>query len=446
MTGPSNKAAQAVHLLAAISRLGLKAFSAKNRQALTFLILNDTLQVIHFNRSSLWNMQEKKPELLGFSGESAPNKSSKLVKNLASLIAKLEDPKQSQIFPHSVLEEIFGSKADFTNSIVWLPILSGNKLKLGLLLERWDGPKWQYDEIEILSFLMQNYGAAWDKFDQTRFSFDFIKKKKAALIFSGALLLALFVIRVPLRIVAPCEVVPEDPIMITAPLEGIIEEVKVDPGQMVKAGDTLFEYDKKVALEDVKLAQKQVYIIQAEIDRTIALARENKEKLSDLAVLQLRLKKEHNQLDLARYKAGQLTVTSPIDGVIVLEDPDEWRGNPVQIGEKVMMVSDPKQSKVRIWIPENDTIEFDPDSEVKVILNALPGKTFTAKLDYISAYVTMSDKNIPSFVAEANWVKTDDKNIKLGLKGTAILYGENVTLAYWLIRKPWSYIRRSTGI
>ncbi len=45
--------------------------------------------------------------------------------------------------------------------------------------------------------------------------------------------------RVPLRVVAPCEIVPEDPYLVTAPLNGVISEVVVDSGADVAKGDLL---------------------------------------------------------------------------------------------------------------------------------------------------------------------------------------------------------------
>lgn len=57
----------------------------------------------------------------------------------------------------------------------------------------------------------------------------------------------------------------------------------------------------------------------------------------------------------------------------------------------------------------------------------------------------MSDQQVPSFIAEAEW-KTSDANERPGLEGTAILYGEKVSLFYYLIRKPWILARHLLGL
>ena len=48
---------------------------------------------------------------------------------------------------------------------------------------------------------------------------------------------------VSLRVVAPCEIVPEEPKMIAAPLEGVIRQVWVQPGDDVKKDDLLFSVE-----------------------------------------------------------------------------------------------------------------------------------------------------------------------------------------------------------
>lgn len=450
MTISGDKSVQAVHLLAAISRLGLKAYRTKDVQSLIFLILNDTHQVIRYNRAALWEFAEDEtPTLLGISGAESVNKRSSIIKQWQTIVKDIPNPEVGQTFSSDTLkiEKTQEENPELLlphSSIAWLPIFANGKLVLGLWLERWYGQVWEDDEIEILNFLMQNYGAAWEKFRRSRF---FLDPKKYTFYAAAAIasLLSLFVIHMPLRVVGPCEVIPDKPFIITAPLEGIIESIVVQPGQNIKKDEVLFLYDAKVPEEELKVAQKQVQIIQAEITRAKSLAFKDKKALAELAILQLKLKKEQVQLDLANYKANQLKVKSPIEGVVILEDPDEWRGHPVRVGEKVLMVSDPNLTKVRIWIPESDNISLNREEPVKVILNINPNETYLARIRYVATNTVMNEKGVPSVIAEAEWIENPE-GVKLGLKGTAIMYGENVTLLYWLARRPWTSLRHLFGL
>ena len=442
------KAGQALHLLAAINRLGLKSYNSPNQQSLIFTILNDTVQIVPYHRAVMWRIEKQKPtQLLGVSGQSTINQHSDLAKAWFATIQAIPDPENPHILSFEQLNkvrtvEVALHSPTVTTSVLWMPIFSHDKLTLGLWLERWNGGFWQHDEIEILAFLMKNYGAAWDKFSRK----DVLHKvfnRPVGLAVAAIVALILF-IPIPLRVIAPCEIVAKDPILITAPLDGIIKEIKVQPGQMVKKGEILFEYDKQVPLDELKVAQKQVQMSEADLARANSLAFTDKKALSEYGVLSLKLKKALAQLHLEDYKVSQLDVRAPINGVVMIDHPDEFNGNPIHLGEKVMTISNPNQTKIRIWVPENDNITLNKNKNVKIILNIDPEDSYSGNLTYIASYTVINDKSVPSFVAEADWVKKPT-DIKLGLKGTAILYGENVSIFYWIVRRPWTSARRFLG-
>ena len=122
---------------------------------------------------------------------------------------------------------------------------------------------------------------------------------------------------------------------------------------------------------------------------------------------------------------------------MILNDPEEWRGKPVHVGEKVMMITDPNNTKLRIWIPEADNIPLDPNIPIDVILDPNPAETHKAKLIYVANASTVSENHVPSFVAEADWIQKP-QDVKMGVKGTSILYGEHVSVFYLLLRRPWT--------
>jgi biotin carboxyl carrier protein len=445
---PQREFSKTLQILADINRLSLKAFKAKTAKSLIFLILNDTVPIIRYNRAVLWKMGEGKevPELLGVSGQVTINKNSDLVKHWLSLVQKISDPKVSQILSADFinLSQSPGAESQkMATSVLWLPIFANDKLALGLWLERWGGIPWRDDEIEILNFLMQIYGASWEKYSSKISLKPYLFNKPFLYTFFLLACVALFV-RIPLRVVAPAEIVPKDPIVVTAPLEGIIEEVVVAPGEQVSKGTLLFSYDKRVPLQELKVAQKKVEISQAELDRSKSLAPQDKKAITELAIIALKLQKEKIDLGLAEYHASLLDVKSPAAGVVVLDNPEEWRGKPVHVGEKVLMISDPTKTKIRIWVPEDDNVILDPQKPIKVFLNINPEISRQAFIKYIANYTVINEKQVPSFIAEAEWAE-EPKDIKLGLKGTAILYGNDVSIFYWIIRKPWAYLRRLLG-
>lgn len=459
MTNPTTPPQQNVETLvlqhmAVINRLGLKAFNAENKDALIFIILNDTIQAIRFDRAVLWDFSNKeKPKILGVSGQTGINKDAKITKQWEALSSKINDAKVPQKFSATSFTDNGRTWNEYTSethsNVVWLPIFSNEELVLGLWIEGF-GQRFQEDAVQDnLKFLMQYltpaYGAAWKKLYKKPF-FQGMKfgKEQMALV-SFAALAFLMLVRVPLRVVAPCEVVPNEPFVITAPLEGIVEKVSVEPGVMVQKGTLLYEYDKRLPLRNLNASKKQVQILEEEVKRARTLGLNDEKSLTDLSILPLKLEKEKVNLSYVEWQATQLDQRAPIGGVIMMENPDEWRGKPAKVGERIMSINDPKNTKIKIWIPEDDNIVLDPEKKIKIILNINPARSYEANLQFVANEASLSDLQIPSFVAEASWLKPPEEN-KIGLQGTAILYGEKVSLFYFLIRKPLAALRHKVGI
>lgn len=454
MTAVHSSNQQAFQPQVIINSLLIKAMEAPNRQALQFIITNDTHKLIPYDRAILWEMGEKKVNLIGISGQSVVNPFTEIYKQLSGLPNYLIDPQSVQFLSSDSFKEGKDQWAQYQRnqvaSIIWLPIFSQGKLCLGLWLEKWNVSKEEFtakDTLHLLSqHLLPGYGAMWEKFSiKTHLKTIARSKKRFWIPALAALALALVVIRIPLRVVAPCEIVPKDPFIVTAPLQGIIKLIDVKPGSEVHKGDLLFEYDKRLQTQELKVAQNEVEITEAALNRALALGLHDQASLNDVAILKLKLEKEKIGLDLAQHNYDLLDAHSPMNGAAIIDDPDQWPGRPVNIGEKVMTIVDLAQTKIKIWVPENDNIDIDLTEPIKVYLNVSPEKQWIAKLNYISSTVTMSDADIPSFIAEANW--NNPKNSpKPGLKGTAVLYGPRVSLLYYIMRKPWILLRHAFGL
>lgn len=448
MTSSHQQQQAALSLLAGLNELTIKAFSCKNREALVFLILNETVRLIRYDRAFLWGLKGKTPELIGVSGQSSFSKDSEVIKTMQALIGDLVNPTQVQVLSadtFATMGEKFEAlqKAGPSGTVLWVPILIEGKFALGLWLERWNQVSWHTEELSLLSYLARGYAAAWHKFKSIWQVSDPVKA--AYKIFGVTVLLLLGFMPTPLRVVAPCEVVAKDPILITAPLNGIVEQVVVQPGQAVKNEQPLFEYDKRVPLQDLKVAEKQVDIAKSQLNRVMTQGYNDPNALNEAAIWQLQLDRDQIKLDLAEYQASQLVVKAPVDGVATFDDPDQWRGRPVQVGERVMTVVNPEKTKLKIWISESDNIALLGDQPVNIFLNTDPANTYSAKIIYVADYSLVSETGITSFVAEADWVRAPD-NVKIGLKGTAVLYGEYVPLVYWVLRKPWNTLRQTIGL
>jgi Biotin-lipoyl like len=410
--------------LTLINQLILKALDTPNRKSLSFFIANDTCKLVHYDQATLWDIELYNPTPLAVSGQPAVKKDSEVVQEALKKVHKIDDKENMQTL---LVEE--GS----TSSFLWVPIPINRRTTLGLLLERWDGAAWSEEEQGNLQIVAQGYGHAWKGvYPQWTLSV-FQKIPWITGIFIGIIFLS--IIPIPLRVSAPCEVVAKDPFLVTAPLDGIIEKISVNPGSAVTKGQLLFSYDKRMPLQELEVAQKQFEIADSQLQWSI-----NREAHEEAAVWRLKRESEKLRLDYLQKRSHNLEVAAKVSGVAVFNDPDEWRGRRVMTGEKILVVSNPNRTKLRIWLPKSDNVVIAPDRSIKVFFHDDLIRSYEADLVFVGDCDILQDNCRGNFTAEAEWAE-QPKDVKLGSKGTAVLYGPNVPLLYWLLRKPITAIR-----
>ena|GEM_PF-899653 len=447
-------ASESLQTLATLHRLTLEAGLSATRQQLIFRILNHSVAYCHYDRAVLWDLKnDRRPRLLGVSGACDVNRQAPLVVEWRRVVRALPDLHSANLIEAKLppaqrpaWERLAARTSGL--SAVWLPIKLGDRAAAGLWLERWGGRRFTARDVTRLEALALGYQLAWRGLHARPGCLRRLLCSRRGVLWSLVLVLALgalVLVPVPLRIVAPCEVVPKDPLAITAPLAGVIEEVTVLPGRQVSAGELLAVYDKRVALEELKVARQQVQIVESDLQRARVQAFDKAAARAEIALLENRLEQEKTRLRIAEYRAERLEIRAPIAGTLMFSDPNEWRGRPVQVGERLMLLVDPQRTKVRIWLPQHDNIRFDSERPLRVILHSEPGQARAARLCFLANHSQTGPDGQARFRAEAEWLEPA-RGAKLGLQGSAILYGEDVPLGYWLLRRPLASARRFLGI
>lgn len=453
---PANKsshvATDAFRILRTLYQLSTDLFSSEGRRDLYFRILNNTIRLFPYRRAVLWSFDDKLPKLLGVSGQEDVNHQAPMARLWKEIVTSLKDNKTLQILSSKSTgqPDVWKSLAAKTSglSMMWIPLIENGKLRAGLWLERWGDDLWDDCECEIMSSFAQSLSLAWKRFVPAPGWLNGSLSWKHGVATAAAILIAAYLLlfqTISLRIVAPCEVIPKDPEMIAAPLQGVIKQIVVKPGEYVKKGDLLLTYEDSIVKQELKVAQKQVQIIRSQYDRARLKAFEDREAMEKIRSLQYRLEQEKVRLKMAESNAGHLEVRAAIDGICMIENSENWRGRPVRIGERIMMLFQSQKNKVKIFLPENDNIRFDRKKPVRVILNADPGSKYEAALSYVAPQTSKNPGGGASFMAEAEWPAPDSR-IKVGSKGSAIVYGEDVCIGYWLLRKPIAGIRDFLGV
>ena len=444
--------AAALALMGRVYRLVLDAHRLGTIEELAFLVANRTIEVVPHARAALWRLAGA-PYLLAVSGAPDVDRASAAAVAWRAAVSGLGPPDREHPAVDALRIAAAGEAWTTTvgpsgASVVWVPLAAG---EAGLWLERAADQPWRDGELAIVRALVDGYETAWQRHAPARRLATRSRARRVALAALALGVIALATLpRAPLRVAAPCEVVPRDPYLVTAPLAGVIAALDVEPGQRVAAGATLFRYDDRAALEALEVARRAVEISRAQVERATVEALEGVAASErTLRALEGTLAQDEARLALATRTAERLVVLAPAAGVVQVDQPHQWRGRPVQLGERVLLLVEPDRVMLRVWVAAADRLDGLADHDVAAYLDAAPETPPPARIERLALAVEVppvggAAGGVPSFVAEAAFTGPPPAGT-LGLRGTAFLYGEPGSFAYGLVRKPWSALRARLG-
>jgi HlyD family secretion protein len=182
-------------------------------------------------------------------------------------------------------------------------------------------------------------------------------------------------------------------IELVAPLSETVLDVRVTRGQAVRRGETLVRLDPTLAEAD--LAHANATLVGArtgmltathELVRLQGLQRARVASVQDLERAQLardeaeaRLREAEALLAAARKRLADLTLTSPVAGVVdqIPFDP----GERVPAGGVVAVVLDDGAPWVRVWVPEQSVARVHPGTAARVHIDGVTSELAGSVLD-----------------------------------------------------------------
>jgi len=455
--------------LGALLQLVKRARQATSLAELGFIAVNETFQLTPYRQAVLWlpgegvvalsgvtNVEVNAPYVLWLNG---------LLKRLAADALAAQEP---QVIDSNMLtaEEAAAWSEWLPARGLWLPLPNVQKEMSGggLLLAR-DGP-WSRHEMALLAEWAAIFAHARACVADARWINRFFRtpthsnKQHARVtaswwpvawllrkrwLMGGAALAAIGCLPISLTVLAPAELVPLTPAVIRAPLDGVVDRVLVMPNQHVIAGTPLFEFDRANVQNRLEVAIKTLATVQAEYRKTAQQAVVDPEGRAKLAVLQGQIAEHTTEVAYLRQLNGRGVVTAPRAGVALFEDPTEWIGRPVVTGERVMMIAGERENEIEAWLSPADVIELPANARVKLYLNADPFMPVAARVRYVSHEAVQRPDGQFAYRLRAT-LEPGALRPQVGLKGTAKVQGEKVSLAYWVMRRPLAAARAWLGV
>lgn len=439
-----------------LAGLEARARAAESVSELGFSIANETHGIFRFRQAMVLRGEGPSARLMTVSGLAKPSEDSPYLVWLRRAWSWLQPqvaeqpgwfvPDPAVPMPDVVAD---GWREWWTEGVLVVPLRARTGRAMGWVVFLLEAPpaEWQVKAAERLA---ASWGYCWEMLGGAGRSRRWVDRWKSwgrpARLTLLAVLVAAFLIPIRQTVLASAEVISLDARVVAAPLDGVIKAVHVRPNQPVKAGELLFSLDDTTLRNRYEVARESVAVADAELIAASQRVFQDPAGQSEIALLTGRAHERRAELEGVRSQLSRVNVVADEDGVAVFSDPDDWLGRPVSTGERIMLLADPQDPGMLIHLPVADAMSLEPGAEVKLFLTVRPLEPLSGSLTETSYQATQSPDGIASYRLRAVF---DDEaahgQARIGLRGTAKLYGERVVLAYYLMRRPLAAVREWTG-
>lgn len=424
--------------LGALLQLEQRARAA-DRKELEFLIVNDTATVVSYQQAVLWR---KNPGSLVLSGVAVAEPGAPYRMWLDRVIDTIVQGDQATILhsltpidpPEALAQEW---PEWFPPHALWCPLARREgELVGGLLLGRAD--PWLDGDRQLVELLSGAYGQSLILSDTARpTGLSRWARLRRRPVLTGIVAALALVALVPTRqsVLAPAEVVPVNPAPVRAPFEGVVDALRVAPNEPVHAGQPLVSLDRTQLATRLAVTQKALDMAREEYADTAQAAMNDEKSKGKLAILASKVDQQQAELSYDKDQLDRAELTAPADGIAVFDDSNEWSGKPVVLGERIMLIASPTDIQLEIQVPAADVVTFDSGSEVVFFSNLAPDSPSRGRLTFASYSSAVTADGVLSYAFRAKF-DGEAVPLRLGLKGTAKIYGPRRPLVLWLLRRP----------
>lgn len=428
--------------LAALLQLIARARDAE-RAELPFVMVNETVRAIAYDQAVLWDARGGR--IVGVSGASRIETGSPYVLMLARLHRLVTGTGKADKV-HLIDGEIAkqaqaGEQPMLAPYLLWWPLRLRGRTVAVLMLGR--RTPWLEAEQPLLDALCGSYAQAWGlagaRLAAARPA-GARRLRDLAIGVALAILLALSFLPVRSSVIAPAEVVAQEPAFVRAPFAGIVDSIEVAPNAAVKAGQLVVRLEQRQLKAEYSVAAKALEVATAQFYQASQEAIVDARAREQLAAVRGRLDEARADFQYRKERLARADIVAPVSGVAVFNDPAEWVGRPVEVGERIMQISPAVSSRIEIELPASEIMDFGDDAEVLFFSNLNPDRPDSGRLAFVNYAASVSPTGVMAYTARADLQPGSE--LRLGLKGSAKIYGPRRPLILWLLRRPLAYVRQ----
>ena len=193
---------------------------------------------------------------------------------------------------------------------------------------------------------------------------------------------------------------PNQGAMISAQAAGTVTKVLVKSGDKVKKGQLLVEIDSSAERASLKATEAQLPAAQANYNRYRNLVASNSASKAELDNAQSTYNQLLATIEATKAQIERRQIYAPFDGEAGIVNVNV--GQYVTVGTDIVRVEDQSAMKIRFTLPQTNLEDIFVGQKVTATIDALPARTFPAKITAIDPAVDTATGliNIEAIVTE----------------------------------------------
>ena len=181
--------------------------------------------------------------------------------------------------------------------------------------------------------------------------------------------------------------------VVSAELAGIVSEISFESGAEAKKGDVLMKLDASQEEALLRSAAAEAQLARTDLERSRDLAMKKVVSSAELDSAQSKFTRLNAVVDQMRSNIAKKTLIAPFDGQLGIRQVNV--GQMINAGQQVIALTSLDSVYVDFALPEQHLSKLTKDLEVRVRVDALPGRELKGKLTAINSMLDPVTRNVP---------------------------------------------------
>ncbi|MBF0186444.1 MAG: HlyD family efflux transporter periplasmic adaptor subunit [Magnetococcales bacterium] len=437
--------------LSTLLQLEREARQADSVSALAFLMVNGSHALTPYRQACLWQADSHgSGRIIAFSGQENHDPDAPFPLWMNRLLTRLHQQHDVDFRPMTAQDLAADDATAWEEWLpphaLWIVLKSPEGHRLGGLFLARDHP-WTAANEPLLSHLVESYGHAWNALTLRRkrlFTWPVDRFRAGRRILLFVAVVGTLMIPVHQSTLAPASVTAVEPTIVRSAMDGVVDEILVEPNQRVEVGTPLLRLDDRTLANRLAVTHRILEASRTELRQLEQTLLTHGSSHEPLIRLEGRIQQTLVERDHLRALLERIEIRAERSGVVIMDRQESWQGRPVVTGQRILMIADPSDTEISITLPLENAIPLPDAAPVTLHLSSDPSRSHAGRLRYRGFQPVVQPEGFAAYPLKARFVDHTSRP-RLGLRGTVTIQGEKIPLFYYLFRRPVSAFRRLTG-